>query len=364
MLSNKRSSSLVDLWARVGREAKRTTGFNSQVICDLARIAAKTEGSLVARATVKFNVPRNCKTFETKRFPFVELGMYPGKRTAVPIKRNRNFLRFQTLLKDGWACKTFGLTPSLEIVAFLSKKKTQPPRRNNIFGIDVNYGGFAFTVLSPEGRIVRQGYLGQHIWSRKRYFMERRAVLQSVRALKKLKQLRHRQRDFVETNLGQVVREIVLLAKSYDADVSIETLSKFKPKGRHFNKKAMTIPFRLFRRILEARCFDNGMTLNRVDAYHTSKWCTRCGAVGKGHDGSNYSLFRCRECGQVVNSDRKASLAVAVKAFLERSGFPNQNSFQISGKRVPVSGLIRQSPMTQGRMTVPTLALERGKPTT
>ena len=159
-------------------------------------------------------------------------------------------------------------------------------------------------------------------------------------------------------------REVILLATRFNADVSIERLSKFKPKGRKFNKKVLTIPLNIFRRILEARCFDNGITLNRVDPYHTSKWCSRCGAVAKnGHDAKNYALFRCKECGQLVNSDRKASLAVAVKSLLERiSPNANSNTIQISNRRVLVNGLFRTSPMTQSQLAVPPLILERGKP--
>jgi IS605 OrfB family transposase len=164
-----------------------------------------------------------------------------------------------------------------------------------------------------------------------------------------------------------MVREVILLAKRYDAEVAIEKLSRFKRKGRRFNKKVMTIPFRIFRRILEGRCFDNGIALNLVDAYHTSKWCSHCGAVGNGHDGSNYALFKCQACGQVVNSDRKASLAVAVKAFLERndSSLPHwksAHSFQISGKRVPVMALQRHvSDDPRPQMAVPMLGLGEGK---
>ncbi len=173
--------------------------------------------------------------------------------------------------------------------------------------------------------------------------------------------MRHRQRNYVKTNIGQMVMEIMLLATKYEADVSIENLRRFKPKGRRFNRKAMTIPFYLFRRILEGRCFDKGITLNRVDAYHTSKWCSRCGAVGAGHDGANYSLFRCNECGLTMNADRKASVAVAVKTLLERNG-PDQKPFQISGRRVPVSGLIRVSDEPEP-LAVPMPAPGRGKPT-
>ncbi len=173
--------------------------------------------------------------------------------------------------------------------------------------------------------------------------------------------MRHRQRDYVKTNIGQLVVEVIVLAKRYGADVSIERLSRFRPKGRRFNKKVMTIPFSLFRRILEGRCFDSGIMLNRVDAYHTSKWCSHCGAVGNGHDGGNYSLFRCKECGQVVNSDRKASLAVAVKTLLERNGLDGHTKFQVSGRRVPVSGLIRGVSDAPGVFGSAGAALGRGK---
>ena len=352
-------------------KTKKRSGFNIQVVCDIARsVWRKQEGCQhVKGTTVKFNVPRNCKTFETKGgLFFVELGMYPRNRTAIPVKKNLDYIRFQKLLKEGWTCKTYGLTPSLEICAYLSKEEDEvaepQPQKKNILAVDINNKNFAYTVLTPEGDILRQGYLGQQIWPKKVHFAERRAMLQSFNALKKLKRMRHRQRDFVYTNLGQMVREVILLASRFNADVSIERLSKFKPKGRKFNKKVLTIPSYIFRRILEARCFDNGITLNRVDPYRTSKWCSRCGAVAKnGHDGKNYALFRCKECGQVVNSDRKARLAVAVKSLLERIS-PNAHSdtIQISNRRVPVNGLFRTSPMTQSQLAVPPLILERGKP--
>ena len=70
--------------------------------------------------------------------------------------------------------------------------------------------------------------------------------------------------------------------------------------------------------------FNNACNLTISGARATSKWCSHCGAVVSGHDSRNYALFRCRKCGLVVNSDRKASLAVAAKTLLERRGFPNQ----------------------------------------
>ena len=359
-----RHSKYNDFWETVGLESKKRSGFNIQVVCDIARSVwnKQKECEKVKSMAVKFNVPRNCKTFETRGFSFVELGIYPRRRIAIPIKKNLNFVRFQSLLKKGWICKTYGLAPSLEIVAYLSKQEQEMAENyKNILAIDINNKNFAYTVLTPEGEILKQGYLGQQIWPKKVHFAERRAMLQSLRALKKLKRMRHKQRDYVYTNLGQMVREIILLASRFNADVSIERIARFKPKGRTFNKKVLTIPSYIFRRILEARCFDNGIKLNRVDPYHTSKWCSRCGAAAtNGHDGKNYSLFRCKKCGLEVNSDRKASLAMAAKTLLERINNPNAHSdaIQISGRRVPVNGLYRTSPMTQNQAAVPPLIVE------
>jgi IS605 OrfB family transposase len=362
MLSQRTDKSSKRLQDKTYRWVKESSGFQAQVICDLSRSLAKSKGDHLNGITVKFNVPRNCKTFKTREFFFVELGMYPRNRLAVPIRKNRNLSRFFGLLGGGWTCKTYGLTPNLEIVAFLSKEGPPLAPRRNILGIDINNKNFAYTTLSPEGKVLKQGYLGQQIWPKKVHFAERRALLQSLNTLKKLKRMRHRQRDFVYTNIGQMVREIILIAQKFEADISIERLRRFSPKGRRFNKRTMTIPFFLFKRILEARCFDNGIMLNTVDAYHTSKWCSHCGAVGKGHDGGNYSLFRCRECGQIANADRKASLAVAVKCLLERGGFLNQNTLQISSRRVPVNGLVRSGSDAPESLAVPTLVRGRGKP--
>jgi hypothetical protein len=84
------------------------------------------------------------------------------------------------------------------------------------------------------------------------------------------------------------------------------------------------------------------MPLRIIDAYHTSKWCSRFGAVGYGHSTNNYSLFLCRVCGLIVDSGRKSSLAVCVRAFLGRIGLCSNQpcfSFQVSRNQVLVSGL-------------------------
>ncbi|MBI5061811.1 MAG: IS200/IS605 family element transposase accessory protein TnpB [Candidatus Aenigmarchaeota archaeon] len=321
--------------------SKINTSFNVQVRCSLIRDAWKKKGSRVNGLTVKFNIPRNCKTFSTKSNFFVRLSLYPKIRIPVPIKQNRNYQRFQSLLGSGWVCKTFGLTKDLQIVAYLSKEKIIE-KRGNVLGIDVNAKHFAVSVVSPKGKVLYQTYLGKHIWIKRKKIIKRRALLQSINAKKKLERIKTYEKDFVKTNLGQVIREIIKIANRFNAEITIEKLNRFGRKGRRFNRTVMRIPFFKFRQILEQRCFDNNIPLNIVDSWHTSKWCTHCGAVGKGHS-SNYSMFKCK-CGQIVNSDRKASLAIAVKSLLEREDTTNPSvSIQISKWRATVNSLIRPS---------------------
>jgi IS605 OrfB family transposase len=248
----------------------------------------------------------------------------------------------------------------------LSKREIQIPKRRNVLGVDVNSKCFAVSVLSPEGKVLKQLYFGKDIWKRRKAIFERKRLLQSYAdrgsrdAKKKLDGTRTREHNFVKNRIGEVVRDITNIALQYDADIAIENLKRFSPKGRRFNRQAMRIPFYTFRRNLISRCFDKRITLNTVDRWHTSKWCTHCGAVGKGHTGI-YSLFRCKRCGQIVNSNRKASLAIAVKSLLERNGPTDHTTFQISSRRVPVSGLVKR-PHEVGKVgAVPPTPID-GKP--
>ena len=342
------------------RECKDSSGFNTQVVTAISRIAVKTKGTAIKHITVKFNVPRNCKTFD-KSVPFIKLGIYPRKSVAVPIVRNGCWQRYESLLKDGWICKTYGLTSDLQIVAYLSKEKAIEPRKN-MLGIDINAKFIAASVVSDRGKVLYQTYFGKNIWIKRKDIMRRRSIMQSNGNFDALRRLKHREYDFVETNIGQMVKEIMNLAIRFNADVSIEKLRRFKSMGKRFNRTAMRIPFYKIKQVLMSRCFDNSITLNIVDSWHTSKWCPKCGAVGKGHDISNYALFRCK-CGLIVNSDRKASYAIAVKCLLERKDSINHKTFQISNRSGLVNDHLLPDAVVEPIVAVRHVSSTYGKPT-
>ncbi|GCC11460.1 putative transposase DNA-binding domain protein [archaeon] len=131
-----------------------------------------------------------------------------------------------------------------------------------------------------------------------------------------MKRLKHKQANFVKTRSGQIDKEIVNLALKYDASVAVEKLS-IRGRRHRMNKKANRkinhIPYAQFREFVKSNCLTNGVSFQPIDAYHTSKWCPRCGALNNGHS-TNYAIYKCNRCGMIVNSDRKASLAVAIKS--------------------------------------------------
>ena len=358
----------MDFHKKVYSDTKRRTSFNSQIVCDIERSVWRSKGKSKG-ITLKFNVPRNCKTFDMT-MPFVKFSLFSKNPISVPIVKNRNFQRYSDLLNSGWSCKTYGLTSRLEIVAYLSKDEIELPLKRNVLGVDVNSKCFAVSVVTPKGKVLHQDYFGKDIWIKRKKVFERKSVLQSYAgtgsdyAKKALGRTKRNEHNFVKNRIGEVVRNITEMALRYDADISIENLKRFGPKGKRFNREVMRIPFFAFKKNLEQRCFDKNITLNIVDAWHTSKFCSHCGAVGKGHDSRNYALFRCKKCGVEVNSDRQASLNIAIKSLLERRDTTNHNTLQISNRRVPVNGLIRPDAVVEPIVAVRHISSTYGKPTT
>ena len=351
LLSKRQSRGMMELYRNEYSSCKKNTSFQNCVILDILRQVARKPASCkaVSNITVKFNAGKGyAKFFKTKSLEFVELALYPKGRLAIPIKKDRSYQRFQNLILGGWQCTTVGYSTQGHLVAYLNKDDVVLQPRKNILGVDVNSKCFAVSVLTPDGKVLHQSYLGKDIWHKRKKIMERRSKLCSFadkgdsKAAKYLARLKYRENCFVKNRLGEVVRDITNLALKFDADISIEKLRRFSRKSKGFNRQVFRIPFCKFKEILQSRCFDKGIILDEINPYHTSKWCSHCGAVAKvGHCSSNYSLFKCSECGQVVNSDRKASLAIALKSLLPRMKHRDTNlvSFQLGSRRVPVNAL-------------------------
>lgn len=316
-----------------------------------------TKGTDFKRCSIRLN-KRWFRFIKTDRGnPCFKITYSPRKSYVIPVQTDRQYERFNSFLNDGWTFDNISLLSDGKISIVLEKEfPEQEIGQRYVIGIDIGSSTLAAVTVfdSLEGRVVRQLYFGRDVAKHQRRFIKRRAYLKSLadkgsrRAKKSLRKLRNNQRNFVKTRSGQVAKEIINLAKSYDAYISVEKLKNVRGKKGKFNRKANQkigkIPYGKLKEFLKSNCEMFQIPLHEVDAYHTSRWCSRCGAVNKGHSSMNYALYKCKSCGQTVNSDKKASLAVAVKSLLERNkthSLTNLGSIQISSRRVPVNALLR-----------------------
>lgn len=289
--------------------------------------------------------------------PCFKITYSPHKTFTIPIKTDRQFQRFNSFVDDGWEFDNISLFVDGKVSVVLEKEFEEPSdNKRYTLGIDIGSSTLACVSIYDikTSKVVRQLYFGRDVAVRQRRYSERRDKLKSLadngshRAIQHLRKLGRKQFNFVKTRSGQIAKEIVKLAVKYDAYISIEKLKRLRGRRGQFNKKANRkinrIPYGKFIEFLKSDCKMFQVPLYEVDAYHTSKWCSKCGALNNGHYSGNYSLYKCRKCGQIVNSDRKASLAVAVKSVLERNKTHELtilSSIQISKTQVSVNGLLR-----------------------
>jgi IS605 OrfB family transposase len=342
---------------------RKTSFLPSDIIQEARKDVWKVRKHIINKNSFKFNsfsIRLNKRWFryiKSKRGnPCFKITYSPNKTFTIPIRTDKQLQRFNSFLCNGWFFDNISLLKDGRISVVLEKEFHKPEINHNyVVGIDIGSSTLASaTVFNVKtSKIVKQMYFGRDIAIKQNKYCKRRDYLKSLadkglhRAKKSLRRLKHKQSNFVKTRSGQIAKEIVNLAKFYNAYISIEKLKSLKGRRGQFNKKANRkineIPYGKFKEFLKSNCEMLGIPIHEVDAYHTSKWCPRCGALNNGHQSGNYALYKCK-CGLIVNSDRKASLAIAVKSVLERTkthSLTNLSSIQISNTRVVVNQLLR-----------------------
>lgn len=315
----------------------------------------KTVKNGFKRCSIRLNT-RWFKFFTTDRgTPCFRVTYAPRKTFVIPIKTDSGFVRFNEFSSDGWVIKGISLLLHDRIAVSIENAYPEPvDNRRYVVGVDIGSATLAaVTVFDTEtGKTVKQLYLGRDVAIRQNKYLERKRKLQShadmgsEKATKSLERLNHKQANFVKTRSGQVAKEIVNIARSFNASVAIEKLAIRGRRGKFnktANRKINHIPYAQLREFLTSNCEEFETPLDQIDAYHTSKWCPYCGSVNPGHSSVNYALYVCKNCGKVVNSDRKASLVIAIKSALEREhsqGLTNLFT-QFSSAGVAVNQLFR-----------------------
>lgn len=300
--------------------------------------------------------------------PCFKITYSPRKRFVIPIAKDRQFQRLNSFMKDGWIFDNISILETGKIAVVLEKEFTKiEPTHRFVVGVDI--GSSTLAAISvydiKTSKVVKQLYLGRDIAHRQKRYTKRRAKLShladtgSRKAIKSLRRLSKKQSDFIKTRSGQIAKEIINIALKFDAYIAIEKLSNLRAKRGKMNKNARRkinrIPYRQLIEFLKSNGEMFYVPVIEVDPYHTSKWCPHCGAINCGHCSTNYSLYVCKKCKLIVNSDRKASLSVGVKSVLERTKSHKLTIckyVQISRTQVPVNGLMRPHDVSLNQVIV------------
>ena len=340
---------------------RETSFLPSDIIQEARKDIWRIRKHIINKESFRFNscsIRLNKKWFryvKTKRGnPCFKITYSPKKAFVIPIRIDRQFQRLNDFLKNGWLFDNISLLKDGRISVILEKKFASPDINHRyVVGIDIGSSTLACASIfdTKSSKVIKQLYFGRDVAKKQRRYLERRAKLKSFAdkgshiARQHLERLKSNQSDFVKTRSGQIAKEIVNIAKQHNAYISIEKLKDLRSRRGQYNKKANRkinrIPYGKFKQFLRSNCEMFQVPIYEVDAYHTSKWCSKCGALNNGHYSGNYALYKCK-CGLIVNSDRKASLVIAVKSVSERNKTHELiDVVQISKTRVPVNGLLR-----------------------
>lgn len=306
-------------------EHRKRFGVAAQLVCEARRYAwgVRKTADQINRVVVRFD--KRLFSLRTTRRGNPALSVRANsERIGLPIALDGAWRRLQTHLDDGWEISSMIMRRDLKFLAVL--RKDEPPKREspNVLGVDINAGSVAVTILSAEGKVLKQLYLGQDLARVQAKFERRRAKLQAYRdtrsrskAGKKLKRLSQRQRDYTRTRCWQLAGELVELAMRFDARIAIERLGNLQKRrgewGKNSRKRVNRIPYGFLRFAIGHKAAQERVIVEVVSAQYTSQTCPRCGLVDKANR-RNFSYFKCIRCGFEANADRVASLNICRRA--------------------------------------------------
>jgi len=148
--------------------------------------------------------------------------------------------------------------------------------------------------------------------------------LQNKGNYKKLKQIRKKRKNFTEDQERKLAKYIAtisdnnLVAIGYPKGISYKT---YKGNGnKKLRKKIHKWAYCRFINYIAQACEKQGIEAIRIDEYNTSKVCSKCHSKDtKRPYKNNYSLFKCENCGKIMNSDVNACYNIARRAIKNKS---------------------------------------------
>lgn len=270
-----------------------------------------------------------------------------SKRVALPIIQDGAYKRLAKNLVKGWKISSILFFKDFRVQVLIKKEFDNPSESKKIIGIDTNGNNFAVSVYnSKKKKVLRHFYFGKEMFVKRKIIERRKSKLKSFadlgsqKAFKSLRKLKRKEHNFIKDSCWKLAHKVIDLSKSYgNASIVVEDLKNLRTgrklgnsKGRRVNKIINKIPYGKLFHNLNCLCEENIIQFNKINPYHTSKLCSRCGALNK--TGKVYKTYVCESCGLIINRDNNASKNIC-KLFGERSILTNTS--QTSLNRVAVN---------------------------
>ena len=254
-----------------------------------------------------------------------------SKRIALPVIQDDTYQRLVKNLVNGFTISSILLFKDFRVQILIKKEFEKPIENKKIIGIDTNGNNIAVSVYNSKNKkVLRHFYFGKEMFVKRKIIERRKSRLQgfadlgSQKAFKSLRKLKRYEYNFIKDSCWKLAHKIIYLSKEYgNASIVVEDLYKLRTgrklgnsKGRKSNKIINKIPYGKLFHSLSCLCEENVIAFNKINPYHTSQLCSRCGALNK--SGKVYKTYVCKSCGLIMNRDNNASKNIC-KLFGERS---------------------------------------------
>jgi putative transposase len=167
--------------------------------------------------------------------------------------------------------------------------------------------------------------------------------LQNKKKYKKLKQVREKRKNFIEDQERKLAKYIATISKESLVAIGYPKGIKYRNyKGNGNKKLRKKLQKWAYNRMIDyisQACEKQGIETIQVKEYNTSKTCSQCQSKDtKRPYKNNYSLFKCKNCGKIMNSDVNACYNIARRAIRNK----NLGSWALDGHALSADDLFHK----------------------
>jgi IS605 OrfB family transposase len=286
----------------------------------------KKESSVLRLKRISIRFDRRCYSFSKTTnvlTPYwLTLSLNRKERVSLPIVfGERQKQRIEEAFRGEWQFTTVEMVKRGGdwYAHFVLKKAVEvPDETETVIAVDRGEHNLAVAVAisknNPNKPKKGRFWRGEEIKRIRGLYGHIRRRLQEKRLLKKVKELRGKERRKVNQQLHIIANQIVAYAKQFPKPIIVmENLNGIRgifKKSEKLNRRFHSLPFRKLQTIIEYKALHEGIEvryLMKKETKNTSKTCHRCGYVTQVRG----RIFRCPKCGMEYDRDLNACVNIA-----------------------------------------------------